>query len=382
MKPVEQDNRMGLDRWCEALDWYATLRGADAMDLTQAVGRDWQQWYAIPENRSVFDAVSRLMAASTLYRRRRRAGTAHRRDDRYDPSWSIAEWRRAEAERTKPRHHRRVRAWWRTPGGLAVAAISLVLALWPLRFRAGRSTTHTVTYETGPDGLKQVDLSDGSHLILGQRTRLTVAYSARQRSVKLIEGQVWFKVEHDPQWPFVVSAGDGTIRDAGTAFLVKRESNRILVTVMDGRVEVSTRQPVWGRIGHAFGFATPLALTRVAVTGGEQLAIGDDGVLGRITHTNAHASHGCACRPLIFDNKTLRQVTGVLSVYSSQEISVDPAAGALRLSGIVFPGEILQWLRSLQHSLPVTVEQQGRVLRIRMRPAESLYGTQSRGGQS
>jgi transmembrane sensor len=367
MSPRDEGSSAALDRWCEALDWYATLREADASDLTQAVGRDWQQWYAIPENRRVFDAVSRLMAASSLYRRRRRTAPAERRDDRYDLSLPIAEWRRVEANRPRTPRPRLPRAWWHKPRGLGLGAIALVLVLWSFRLDTSHRGEQPVTYETGPGGMKDVDLSDGSRVVLGQNTRLRVEYSRWHRSIALTRGRAWFNVKHEADWPFVVSAGHGTITDAGTAFSVVREPGRVLVTVMDGRVEVSARPLVWRRVQKDLGLLPGSSHTQLLVRGGEQLAIHDNGMLGRVTHAAAAASQGCACGRLIFNNKSLRHVTAVLSLYYSHRIFVDPEAGALRVSGIVFRDEIPQWLQSLEHSLPVKVQERGLDLRIRMR---------------
>lgn len=268
------------------------------------------------------------------------------------------------------------------PGGLGLGAIALVLILWSRRFEAGHGTTRPVIYETGPGGMKEVDLSDGSRLVLGQRTRLRVQYSTRHRSVSLIRGEAWFKVTHDAHRPFIVTAGDGTITDVGTAFSVTRESGRVLVEVMDGSVEVATRPRVWRSAQHDLGLLPRLAQPRVVIKGGEQLAIKDNGVLGHVTRVDSAASPGCGCGPLIFDNKTLRHVIGVLSLYTTESISVGPAAGTLRLSGIVFRDEIPEWLRTLQYSLPVEVQERGLDIHISIRPVQPQRASHPRRSQS
>lgn len=85
---------MDADRWVEALTWYYTLRDAEEKDLTNALARDWEQWYADAENQRIFDKVSRLLADRSLYREHRLPSREERQADQYDLSVSIAEWRR------------------------------------------------------------------------------------------------------------------------------------------------------------------------------------------------------------------------------------------------------------------------------------------------
>ena len=53
-------------------------------------------------------------------------------------------------------------------------------------------------------------------------------------------GEVLFDVAHDEKRPFLVIAGDTTIRAIGTAFNVELNDRNIEVTVTDGIVEVET----------------------------------------------------------------------------------------------------------------------------------------------
>src|SRR5215469_12069399 len=90
---------MGLDRWEEALSWHSTLRDAEKKELSDAVGRDWQLWYADAENRRLFEAVSRFLAERDLYDDWRRPAKAELERDQYDLSVPVAEWRRAQVPR-------------------------------------------------------------------------------------------------------------------------------------------------------------------------------------------------------------------------------------------------------------------------------------------
>jgi transmembrane sensor len=361
-----------LDRWSEALEWYVTLRDADKRDLTQAMGRQWQRWYADAENRRVFDDLSRLFAARRDYRLPRLPDAAARADDTYDLTVSIAEWRRMRAARPRRRRHVSARRWWRVIGGLGIAAVAASLILWPPTFKAVRASARPAIYRTAAGRLAEVNLGDGSSIALGPKTILSVAYSAQHRAVRLIRGRAWFSVEHDPGRPFVVSAGDGTITDLGTIFWVARASDRVTVAVAEGKVEVSAPPAMWKRIRRALGLAARPALTPVVVTRGEQISIDDNGALGAITSAGSATAHlgRCRCGPLVFHDESLRNVISTIGRYSSRHFTLESSAGALRVSGLVFRDDTEGWLQSLPTILPVTVTEHGSAVLIRMQRSQ------------
>lgn len=54
------------------------------------------------------------------------------------------------------------------------------------------------------------------------------------------DGQALFDVAHDTARPFLITAGDETVRVVGTKFDVRRRDGQLSVTVLRGLVEVST----------------------------------------------------------------------------------------------------------------------------------------------
>src|SRR5690606_33082440 len=71
------------------------------------------------------------------------------------------------------------------------------------------------------------------------KTRLSVNYDEHRRHVRLEAGEAIFEVAKRPNWPFVVSAGDREVIALGTAFLVRRDSARLAVTLLEGKVAVT-----------------------------------------------------------------------------------------------------------------------------------------------
>lgn len=371
MRADAERDATSRDHWSEALTWYVALRDAGQRDLTYTAGRKWQDWYADPAKRRIFEDLSRLLADHDCYRKRDLSGKPELEEDRYDLSVPIAEWRRNQAQKTQTHRRRRLagRWWWWLSGGLGVAAMAVLLALSPLSFGPEGSAAGAAIYQTDIGGIKDVRLRDGSSVVLGGRTKLSVALSAKRRSVRLIEGEAWFRVAHDPNWPFVVAAGDGTITAVGTAFLVTRESDRVVVTVTDGTVEISPRPLAWLPLGLARRFSMRSVPRPVPVSRGEELAFGNSGPLRPVKRADTRAATAWTHGRLTFDDQPLRYVVETINRYSSRRIVVGPAAGALRFSGTVFDTGIEGWLQSLKLIFPVSVEDRGSSVLIHLRKA-------------
>jgi transmembrane sensor len=362
-----EQGETGVDRWTEALTWYVRMREPEARHSNSAVGRAWRDWYAHADNRHVFEDLSRLLADRKVYGKRLRPSRAELENDRYDLSVSVVEWRRARVARTRAVRPPVARLVWWLSGGIGIAAITVLFALLPLQLFSDGGAAGTVFYQTPVGGLEHVRLPDGSSIILGGSTKLSVTFSGKRRSVTLMNGQAWFKVAHDLQWPFVVSAGDGRITDVGTAFLVTRESDRIIVTVIDGTVQVAARPLIWSplRLGEAISERQPPMSARLSR--GEGMVVGDNGALSHIRPADTHAAVAWTRGQLTFDDQPLRYVIENVNRYSSRHIAVTAAAGTLRFSGIVSDQEIRGWLHGLQMILPVVVDERGKAVCVRMR---------------
>lgn len=129
------------------------------------------------------------------------------------------------------------RAWVSSPrwaGALVAAAACFALLLGPtlaVRLQADAAT--------GAGEMRALRLADGSMVRLGPDSAISLDHDPRQRHVRLISGQAWFEVVHDPARPFTVSAGSVSTRVLGTGFDVRRLGARTEVAVRHGHVQVS-----------------------------------------------------------------------------------------------------------------------------------------------
>ncbi|MES2453218.1 MAG: FecR domain-containing protein [Pseudomonadota bacterium] len=90
---------------------------------------------------------------------------------------------------------------------------------------------------TGVGEIKRTPLADGSVATVNTASRLTVAMTGDVRNVSLDDGEAWFEVAHDQARPFVVQAGDVSVRAVGTAFSVRRTETGVDILVTEGVVE-------------------------------------------------------------------------------------------------------------------------------------------------
>lgn len=94
-------------------------------------------------------------------------------------------------------------------------------------------------YRTGTGERRTVALSDGSVVELSAGTALSPAFDGRERRIRLLDGEAWFKVARDPDGrPFIVESVGGSATALGTAFAVAVEAAGGRVTVTEHAVQV------------------------------------------------------------------------------------------------------------------------------------------------
>lgn len=143
----------------------------------------------------------------------------------------------------------RRRVLWLSGSAIAATAVGAVgLGLW----------SREPSYETARGEVRLVPLEDGSVITLNTATQVKVAFSGDLRMVRLVAGEALFEVAKDAARPFVVEAGDSSVRAIGTAFTVRRIlGNEVQVLVREGTVELSRRRTE----GTATQAARPVRMT-------------------------------------------------------------------------------------------------------------------------
>ena len=193
-----------------AADWLVRLQSAD---LNEAEALAFDAWLsAHPGNAVAYDralSVTLELAAAAPRISRALRATIGRRPTPMRRGWIIA-------------------------GGLAAAA-ALAVAVIPL---SALRPAPTQTYVTAKGEHRTVRLADGSVLDLNAGSRLSVTLARHERLVTLVQGEAVFDVAPDKARPFLIAAGDRTVRVVGTRFDVRRRDGQLSVTVERGLVEV------------------------------------------------------------------------------------------------------------------------------------------------
>lgn len=106
----------------------------------------------------------------------------------------------------------------------------------------------TADYRTARGERRELVLPDGTQITLNTATAVDLRFTAQERRLVLLSGEVLVATAPDNQplqRPFLVETGEGTIRPLGTRFTVRRleETSPVqsLVQVLEGTVEIAPR---------------------------------------------------------------------------------------------------------------------------------------------
>ena len=124
-------------------------------------------------------------------------------------------------------------------GGIAAA---LVLGLIAFTWSTKRSAAPLVHYATDTAALRSLSLPDSSVMDINVGSNVTVQFLPHERRVTLQQGEAHFQVAHDSSRPFIVTAGNVSVRAVGTAFDVRMTPDAVDVVVVEGKVELSRSQ--------------------------------------------------------------------------------------------------------------------------------------------
>lgn len=187
------------ERLAEAGVWIARLHGDDRdRDLEDAV-RQWLQ--ASPSNARAFELATEV--------------------------WDDA----ANLRRLVPLDPMR-----RTRFPVALAA-TIAMGVTVLTMLALYLYPDGVTTAVGEQ--RMLTLDDGTRVYLNTATHIVVHYDRHGRRVELETGEALFDVAKAINRPFRVTAGDRQVTALGTSFVVRRDEQRLAVTLVEGKVTVN-----------------------------------------------------------------------------------------------------------------------------------------------
>jgi len=214
------------------------------------------------------------------------------------------------------------------PQMLAAAAIVLLGILTAILPFAARDLA------TGIGEQRTFKLDDGSIVQLNTNTRIAVDYSNSQRNIHIVQGEALFSVEHDPQRPFIVTAGSAHVRAVGTQFNVRARAGSVDVAVIEGIVQVTSGDAVSNDPSQELAPATgaPVSVEsqgyQTRLLAGQAARVSHGSVVS-LPSTVTADSLSWRERRLVFHEATLGEVAAEFNRYNRTQIKVSPALASV-----------------------------------------------------
>jgi transmembrane sensor len=235
-----------------------------------------------------------------------------------------------------PTWTRQVRIWFAPAVAVAAAFFFLggVVALW---WPALGTRRDGIRYVTGTGQQQAIQLQDGSALLLDTDSAVVVRYDSVTRGVSLLHGRAEFRVRHDEDWPFIVSAGGGTVTDVGTTFQVSLGRHRgVSVVLLEGKVSVAT------------------AHSNSTLTTGEELRFDRAGVVRAPYPADLQAALGWTSGEVVARGWALPHLLAEMNRYSSTKLELDDAdLRKVRVTGTFRAGDQATLLKVLESGWPI-----------------------------
>ncbi len=223
---------------------------------------------------------------------------------------------------------------------LLLAAPAAWLAVRTVPWRQWAADVATSTGER-----KTLTLPDGSTLVLNTASAVNVAFTAAERRIRLVAGEIFITTHADPapvHRPFTVDTPLGAVRALGTRFGVRAlGADAYRVAVFESAVEI---QPLLGQARKLYS--------------GEQAEFGTQGVgeTARVDDAAALWTQGM----LLARDMRLDDLIAELARYRPGILRCDPAVASLRMSGSISLADTDAALAALANSMPVRVERRTR----------------------
>lgn len=302
-----------------AASWFAYLHSGDGTQEDWRVFEQWRQ--AHPENDRQYRNVQRIWDATL-----------------HIPENEIREiLMRREAPAPRPNLARRRFGW-----GLAGVCSAALIGGVALNSGWLASPLQTVQLISKRGERHQITLPDGSTLDVNTGTRAVARLYEGRRVVELLEGEIFFSVQHDAESPFVVDAGGNHIVVTGTRFNVRYDAQTARVSVESGSVDVYSGR-WWNRQSRS-------------LVKDQGIDVFEEQALGGVQQRDLDATLAWQRGKIVFENTPLAQAVAEINRYLDRPARLDaPALRDHRIAGIFSVDDPQALIDMLPEFAPVRV---------------------------
>jgi transmembrane sensor len=205
---------------------------------------------------------------------------------------------------------------------------------------------------TGVGEQGTVMLDDGTQVLLNTASRIVVDFNTRQRHVRLVSGEAFFKVAKRPDWPFVVQAGDHEITAVGTAFIVRRDEARVAVTLVEGRVAVA-------EVAQSLDQKAVPSTPPMTLSPGERLTYEDAVRLPKLDRPQIDKIMAWRQGMVDINDMTLAEAAVEMNRYSKWKLAVEGPAAAIRVGGVFRSTDVKTFATAVAVTHGLTVREEG-----------------------
>jgi transmembrane sensor len=200
-------------------------------------------------------------------------------------------------------------------------------------------------FETATGEQRTFELPDGSVVYLNTHSHLAIRFAAHTRDVRLLSGEALFQVHHDTSRPFRVYTDDAMVQAVGTQFDVYRREDGTVVSVIEGRVNVTPASPPGasertpGSAPQGSGPALPVKAPSRTLGASQEARVSHAGSVSIREVNNVTDTVAWRERRLIFNDQTLGQIVGEFNRYRANPIRLDGAGVSERIYTGVFDAD-------------------------------------------
>jgi transmembrane sensor len=237
--------------------------------------------------------------------------------------------------------------WLPAAAAAALVLIALTFVIgnsWKPRSPDVSNLQTSAQYASSSGEVTQLRLPDGSHMTLDADSGAIASFTANARKLDLQKGRALFAVHPNTTRPFSVSAAGRIILAVGTQFDVNIVPDGITVTLIEGRVDISSE-------GNGRALVTLGSGQQYIERGGNVTIRTIGAATGNVTAWQKGLIN--------FDDQPLSEAAAVMNRYSREQIVIGARAAGIRVSGQFRAGDTQRFAATLAEMHGLELDRQG-----------------------